>query len=208
MNWWLTYISASICPLISKASNDLTMTSSSSVPEIQIVCQQALIYINKILRSSEVSLPKIVRPSLQSFVSGEFEGEGSFLQQTPKRKQRRTNLGHFSGCYCLLQQIRSKLTQIIMISAIIDIQKPTEGNHIWRPYWMWKLPPDIFSAKSVTIWVKLIGPGASPTYKEGNSWQNCTVFKENPPCCWPRHRWLAVQFPAVSFIKNVISLPL
>ena len=32
-----------------------------------------------------------------------------------------------------------------------------------------KLPPDIFSAKSVTIWVKLIGPGASPTYRWGIS---------------------------------------
>ena len=29
------------------------------------------------------------------------------------------------------------------------------------------------------------------------------VFKENPPCCWPRHRWLAVQFPGALFMKSV-----
>merc|ERR1719278_837942 len=29
--------------------------------------------------------------------------------------------------------------------------------------WSSSVPPDIFSAKRVTIWVKLMGPGASPT---------------------------------------------
>ena len=34
----------------------------------------------------------------------------------------------------------------------------------------------------MTIWVKLIGPGASPTYEEGNSWQYCSVLKDLEVC--------------------------
>ena len=52
---------------------------------------------------------------------------------------------------------------ILMIQPFFFFSKNSRNQPDSQPYNCRYLPPDIFSAKRVTIWVKLTGPGASPT---------------------------------------------
>ena len=62
--------------------------------------------------------------------------------------------------------------------------RTSSQRRVWPSGWSWLV----------------LGP-LQPARMESNG--KTAVFKENPPCCWPRHRWLAVQFPGALFIKSV-----
>ena len=62
--------------------------------------------------------------------------------------------------------------------------RTSSQRRVWPSGWSWLV----------------LGP-LQPARKGFNG--KTAVFKENPPCCWPRHRWLAVQFPGALFIKIV-----
>ena len=75
-----------------------------------------------------------------------------------------------------------------------------ECDHLGEVDWSWGLSnlrrrqfmAILLSAERLgSVWTKI--------WKK-DSFKN--AYEESPPCCWPRHRWLAVQFPAAFIYQS------